>query len=272
MLAAARKELLMARLRQDGRIVAKEIAAELGLSEDSIRRDLRELDAAGLAVRVYGGALPASPAVADYAARLSVAPESKTRVATAAAALVQPGSTVILDGGTTTLAMVEALPRNLPVTIVTHSPTIAGALLSHDAEVLLIGGRIFKHSAVACGAAAVEAAGRISADLFFLGVTGIHAVAGLTTGDADEAAMKRALAARAAETYVLGSSEKIGAASRFGVLPLDAVAGVITDTPPDDPAARQLTAAGVTLLHTDRPAGRPVTPSATAPRRGSGRR
>ena len=64
MLAAARKDLLLDRLRRDGRIVAKEIATELGLSPDSIRRDLRELDAIGLAVRVYGGALPASPAVA----------------------------------------------------------------------------------------------------------------------------------------------------------------------------------------------------------------
>ena len=159
MLAAARKELLLDRLRRDGRIVAKEIAAELGLSEDSIRRDLRELDAAGLAVRVYGGALPASPAVADYAARTAVSPDSKRRVAAAAVALIQPGATVILDGGTTTLAMVDALPRTLPCTVITHSPTIAASLLEHTAEVLLIGGRLFKHSAVACGAAAGAAAG-----------------------------------------------------------------------------------------------------------------
>ncbi|MDN6795068.1 MAG: DeoR family transcriptional regulator [Propionibacterium sp.] len=61
----ARRQWRADRPRADGRIVAKEIAAKLGLSEDSIRRDLRELDAAGLAVRVYGAALPASPAVAD---------------------------------------------------------------------------------------------------------------------------------------------------------------------------------------------------------------
>lgn len=249
MLAAARKDLLLKRLRTDGRIVAKEIAAELGLSEDSIRRDLRELDAQGLAVRVYGGALPASPATADYAARASVAPESKRRVAAAAVALIEPGSAVILDGGTTTLAMVDLLPRSFRGTIITHSPTIASALLDHEAEVFLIGGQLFKHSAVACGAAAVEAANRISADLFFLGVTGIHPTAGLTTGDAEEAAMKRALSARAAETYVLGSAEKIGAASRYPVLPLDQVAGVVTDTSPQDPTARELTGAGVTVLH-----------------------
>ncbi len=242
MLAASRKDLLLTRLQRDGRIVAKELAAELGLSEDSIRRDLRELAAAGLAVRVYGGALPASPAVVDYASRTRVAPDSKRRVAAAAVELIEPGATVILDGGTTTLAMVAALPVAFPCTIVTHSPTIAAALLDHAADVFLIGGRLFKHSAVVCGAAAVEAlagGARISS---FLGVTGVHPVAGLTTGDADEAAMKRALAGRAAETYVLASDEKIGAASRFGVLPLAAVAGVVADAPEDDPTMRDIAA------------------------------
>lgn len=251
MLAAARKDLLLKRLRTDGRIIAKEIAAELGLSDDSIRRDLRELDAQGLAVRVYGGALPASPAVADYAARSTVAPDSKRRVATAAVALIEPGATIILDGGTTTLAMVDALPKSFRGTIITHSPTIAAALLDHEADIFLIGGQIFKHSAVACGATAAEAANRISADLFFLGVTGIHPTAGLTTGDVDEASMKRTLAARAGETYVLGSDEKIGAASRYTVLPFDDIAGVITDKPKNDPTSRELTKAGINLIHAD---------------------
>ena len=86
-------------------VVAKDIAAELGVSEDSVRRDLREMAAAGLCQRVYGGALPASPAVADYAARRSVEPDHKQRVAELAAGLIKPGDTVILDGGTTTLAV-----------------------------------------------------------------------------------------------------------------------------------------------------------------------
>ncbi|MGC8074349.1 DeoR family transcriptional regulator, partial [Salmonella enterica] len=78
----------------------------------------------------------------------------------------------------------DALPRTFDGTVITHSPTIAAALLHHEARVFLIGGEVFKHSAVACGAAAVEAAQRVSADIFFLGVTGVHAEAGLTTGDA----------------------------------------------------------------------------------------
>ncbi|OZD39039.1 DeoR family transcriptional regulator [Rhodococcus sp. 06-1477-1B] len=248
MLAAARKDALLDRLRRDGRLVVKDVAVELGLSEDSIRRDLRELDAAGLAVRVYGGALPASPAVVDYSARRDVARSSKARVAAAAVALIDPGATVLLDGGTTTLALVDALPRSFSGTVITHSPTIAAALLDHDAEVIVLGGRLFKHSAVACGAAAVEAAQNVSADLFFLGVTGVHPEAGLTTGDADEAAMKRTLAARAAETFVLASAEKLGAASRFGILPLDGVSGIIADLDPNAARAEELRSAGARVL------------------------
>jgi DeoR/GlpR family transcriptional regulator of sugar metabolism len=241
MLAAQRRDLLLERLHTQGRVIAKTIAAELGISEDSIRRDLRDLAAAGLCQRVYGGALPASPAIADYVARQAIGIPGKQRVAAAAATLIQPGSTAIIDGGTTALAVVRALPADLEATVVTHSPTVASALVDHpDVEVYLIGGRLFKHSMVACGAAAVEAARGLRADLFLLGVTGVHPEAGLTTGDADEAAMKRALANQAADTYVLASSEKIGAASRFTVLPLDEVAGIITDTNADDPTIQAL--------------------------------
>jgi DeoR/GlpR family transcriptional regulator of sugar metabolism len=243
MLAAQRRDLLLQRLHTDGRIIAKDLAAELGVSEDSVRRDLRELAAAGLCQRVYGGALPASPAIVDYAARQDVAVSGKQRVAAAAATLVEPGGTVILDGGTTALAVVHALPVDLRATVVTHSPTVASALAGHaNVDVYLIGGRLFKHSMVACGAAAVEAARGLHADVFLLGVTGVHSEAGLTTGDADEAAMKRALARQAADTYVLASSEKIGTASRFAVLPLSDIAGVITDATADDPAVAALDA------------------------------
>lgn len=249
MLVGERRDLLLSRLRTEGKVLAKQIAAELGVAEDSIRRDLRELAAAGLCQRVYGGALPVSPAIADYATRQAVATDSKDRVAAAAAALINPGGTVLLDGGTTALAVAKSLPADLAATVITHSPTVAAALVGHPTvEVFILGGRLFKHSAVACGAAAVEAASAVTAEIFLLGVTGVHHDAGLTTGDPDEAAMKRALAARAADTYVLASSEKIGAASPFTVLPLAEVSGIITDAPQDHPVLPELRAAGVPII------------------------
>lgn len=249
MLTAQRRELLLETLRRDGRIVAADAAVDLGISEDTIRRDLRELAAAGLCQRVYGGALPASPATSPYEARTRIEPESKHRIAVAAASLIEPGSTVLLDGGTSTLALVGALPRSLHATVITHSPTIAVALAEHEhVELQLIGGRVYRHSMVTCGAIAVEALREVSADLFFLGVTGVHAEAGLTTGDAEEAAMKRALARSAAETYVLASTEKIGAASTYRVLPLADVAGVVTDADAASPAMLELEGAGVRII------------------------
>jgi DeoR/GlpR family transcriptional regulator of sugar metabolism len=235
-------------LSEDGRIVVKELAPRLGVTDDSLRRDLRELADAGLCQRVYGGALPMSPATADYATRRDLSLESKRNVAARAAALIAPGSTVILDGGTTTLEVARRLPTELEATVVTHSPTVAAALVEHPrVEIFLIGGRVFKHSAVASGAAAVEAAAGVNADLFLLGVTGY------IPRPADHrrqrrSSMKRALARRAADTYVLGSTEKIGAASRFAVLPLDDVAGVITDADPSHATLQELSRQGVPIL------------------------
>ncbi|RMI13686.1 DeoR/GlpR family DNA-binding transcription regulator [Cellulomonas triticagri] len=249
MLPAQRRDELIRVLTTEGRVVAREVAERLGLSEDTVRRDLRDMAAAGVCQRVYGGALPVSPAVADYAVRQGVAVENKDRVARRAAALVRPGSTAILDGGTTALAVARALPPDLDATVVTHSPTVAAALAAHPTvEVLILGGRLFKHSVVASGALLAEAAAGVVADVFLLGVTGVHAEAGLTTGDADEAATKRALAARAGDTYVLASAEKVGAASPFRVLPLEDVTGIVTDVDLGEPAARALAEAGATLL------------------------
>jgi DeoR/GlpR family transcriptional regulator of sugar metabolism len=96
-------------------------------------------------------------------------------------------------------------------------------------EVILIGGRLFKHSVVTVGAAAVEAIARIRADVYFMGVTGIHPQAGLSTGDLEESHIKRALSASAAETYVLISAEKLNAASAYVIAALTEVDGIIVE-------------------------------------------
>lgn len=248
MLAAQRKDLLLDRLRTDGRLVAKDLASELDTSEDTIRRDLRELAVAGLCRRVYGGAIPVAPAAASYARRQEIATGSKQRVAAACLRLVQPGSTLILDGGTTALEVARALPPDDGLTVITHSPTIAVALVDHPAEVFLLGGRLFKHSVVTSGAALAEAAALVTADLFLLGVTGVRADTGLTTGDADEAATKRTLSRRATQTWVMASEEKIGAASAFPVLRLDEVSGIVSDAGQDDPVLAELERTGVEVL------------------------
>src|SRR5882672_4523305 len=110
MLTTHRKQQILSILKRQGQVIAKEVSQSMGVSEDTIRRDLRELAGEGLLQRVHGGALPASPAMADYAGRREVSPEGKAAIAKAAARLVRPGQVVLLDGGTTAVQLARHLP------------------------------------------------------------------------------------------------------------------------------------------------------------------
>src|SRR5258708_37583170 len=235
MLTTQRKQLILHRLKANGTIIAKEFSAEMGVSEDTIRRDLRELAQEGLLQRVHGGALPSSPAMVDFAGREEIRHKGKAAIGRAAAAMIEDGQVVILDGGTTSREIARHIKPELRATVVTHSPTIALELLRHPTvEVILIGGRLFKHSVVAVGAACLEAISKVRADTFFMGVTGVHPQTGLTTGDFEEAGIKRALSRAAADTYVIASAEKINAASPYLVVDWSEVTGIITERSVDD--------------------------------------
>ncbi|MDR5773736.1 MULTISPECIES: DeoR/GlpR family DNA-binding transcription regulator [unclassified Caballeronia] len=249
MLTSQRKKTILDALARDGQVLASELSASFGVSEDTVRRDLRELAAEGLLQRVHGGALPASPAVAPFARRQEMESEAKRRIARRAVEMIEPGQIVIVDGGTTSALLVQQLPASLAVTIVTHSPSVAVALAEHaTVEVVLIGGKLFKHSIVTVGAAAVEAMSHIHADLYFMGVTGVHPTAGLTTGDFEEAHIKRALAARAAETVVLASAAKLNAASPYRIGDIELAQTVIVESATDARLTDPIEQAGVTIL------------------------
>jgi DeoR/GlpR family transcriptional regulator of sugar metabolism len=229
-LSSQRKNELLERVRRNGSIIAAQVAVEWNVSEDTIRRDLRDLASAGHLQRVHGGAVLSSPAAANYSTRTNVANGPKSEVARYAASMIKAGQTVFLDGGTTTAAMCRALPLSLEITVVTHSPTVAVELVDRPAvEVVLIGGTLYRHSLVTVGAIATEYINSLSVDVFFMGVSGIHPVHGLTTGNAEEAAIKRFICQRAADTVVLASSEKLGTALPHRVVAFGQVMAAITN-------------------------------------------
>lgn len=239
MLTQQRKTLILDRLAREGEIVARTLAAELTLSEDTIRRDLRELAAEGKLVRVHGGALPATPPLPDLEERRRIGSDEKSRLGAAAAGLIRPGETVFIDGGTTTAALVRALPHDLALTVITHSPTIAAALEHHGGiRVILIGGQLYRHSMVAVGAEAMAAISRLRPDHFFLGATAAHPRHGLSTGDFEEAAIKRAIAGRSLQVHATLTAEKLHRVSPFTILPLAEVTSLfLPDGTPEDSVA-----------------------------------
>jgi DeoR/GlpR family transcriptional regulator of sugar metabolism len=162
------------------------------------------------------------------------------------ASMIQDGQIVILDGGTTAIQVARHLDPRLRATIVTHSPAVAvEAAACPLVEIIVLGGRLFRHSMVNVGASVIDAASRLRADLYFMGVTGIHPTAGLTTGDAEEASVKRVLHERAAETVVLASTEKLLAASPFVVADLKDLSLLVVPAKTPAKTLRALSAGGV---------------------------
>ena len=249
MLMVERQQYILTALKREGKVLASELSATLDVSEDTIRRDLRKLSEAGLLQRVHGGALPSSPATASYTVRQRQASSAKAAIAQAAATLVQNGQVIILDGGTTTLQVAQRLPMDLKATVITNSPPIAVALGEHpQIEVIVIGGRLYKTSLVTVGAAAIEGLRMIRADLCMLGVCSLHPDVGISVPELEEAHVKRAMIASAAEVVALASAEKLGTAATYTVGALSELTHLVTDLSVSDKTLAPYQALGITVI------------------------
>jgi DeoR/GlpR family transcriptional regulator of sugar metabolism len=249
MLTDERRTLILDRLRTHGRVLATDLSAELDVSSDTIRRDLRELDALGLLRRVHGGALPRHGDAAPFAARARRAPEAKASIARRAAACINDGDVVVLDGGTTTLEVARALRDDLRASVITTSPPIAVALADHPGlEVTIVGGTLRRHPLVTVGAAAVETLRTIRADVVFLGVCGLHPEIGVTTDNLEERHVKAAMIDGAAEVVALADHDKLGTAMPALVAPMRAVTKLVTDAEADERALEPYRALGIEVI------------------------
>lgn len=247
MLTAERRRAVLARLQRDGRVVASELVTSLGVSEDTVRRDLRDLAAQGLLHRVHGGALPSAAPTVPFAGRLEVAQQEKVALAAAALPLLEGAHVIVLDGGTTALELARRLPPSFGGTVVTNAPPVASALASHPkAEVVLVGGRLLKNAQVTVGAAAVEAFRTVRADCCVLGICSLHPDVGVTALDRDEADVKRAMVACAGEVIALATADKLRTASPWVVAQLTDLNHLVTDG--DDGLTRPYTTAGLNVV------------------------
>jgi DeoR/GlpR family transcriptional regulator of sugar metabolism len=246
-LTAERRQAILVRLERDGKVVASELVDALGVSEDTVRRDLRELASHGLVQRVHGGALPPPPAAASFAQRLEIAPEAKAHLAEAALPLLESARVLLLDGGTTALELARRLPPDRELTVLTNSPPVAAALAAHPrAEVVLIGGRLRKDALVTVGSEAVDALRRVRADVCVLGICSLHPELGVTATDHDEAHVKRAMVAASADVVALATADKLRTASPWLVAPLADLTHLVTDA--GEELTGDYTAAGVGVV------------------------
>ncbi len=249
MLTAERRRSIMQTLQRDGKVLSTELSKALQVSEDTIRRDLRELATAGALQRVHGGALPRSPATASFTERQQQAHVAKAAIAQAAVRLIRQDQVIILDGGTTLLQVAQHLPHDFRATVITRSPPVALALAEHpEIEVIVIGGKLYKHELVTVGAATVEAFRTMRADVCFLGIGSLHPEVGISTLDLEEAYVKRAMIASAAEVVALTSAEKLGTAAPYIIGPLSDLTHLVTERSVPDEVLAPYRALGITVV------------------------
>jgi DeoR/GlpR family transcriptional regulator of sugar metabolism len=217
-LAAERQQQILQQLAQDGRVLAATLAEVFSTSEDTIRRDLRDLAGRGLCRRVYGGALPVSPAANSAQVRAGEAAERKAAVGQELAALLVPGSLVFIDSGTTNLAAAKALADNLRLTVATHDPAIAAALLAKPEVTLwLIGGRVDREIGAALGGRTLADVEALRPELALLGVCALDPLGGVAAFDPEDAEIKRAILRNSGRVAAAVLNEKLETSAPFAV-------------------------------------------------------
>ncbi|NLF50122.1 MAG: DeoR/GlpR transcriptional regulator [Leptolinea sp.] len=249
MLKEERQQIIMETLRRDGKIVAADLSQVIAVSEDTIRRDLRDLADAGLIQRVHGGALLRSPAGASYRERQFLSGSAKVSIAKAAVSLVRNRQVIILDGGTTTLEIARRLPIDLHATIVTNSPPVAVALADYpDIQVVMIGGHLLAPSQVTIGAAALQAFSSIHADLCMLGVCSLHPELGVSIPVYEESLIKRIMVDNSAEVAALVTVDKLGTGAPYTVAPISDLTYIITEPDAPDEVLAPYANKGITIM------------------------
>ncbi|NAZ37549.1 DeoR/GlpR family DNA-binding transcription regulator [Rubellimicrobium sp. CFH 75288] len=240
-----------ARIREmvtsEGQARVETLAQVFGVSAETIRRDLARLARDGLLRKVHGGARPMRLfAEGSRAERAAEGAEAKGRIARRLAALVEPGETLFMDAGTTTLACAEALGGTDGLTVVTNSLDIAQRL-GRSAAVFLLGGRFNPDDSETVGPLVIEQIGRFQADRAVLTVAGLDAEAGATDASFDEAQIARAMIAHAASVTVVAHAAKLGRRAAFRVCPAGEIDLLICDRAPPEPIGASLAGARVEL-------------------------
>ena len=250
-LPAERRRRIVQLLREQGAVRAADLVVELGVSDVTVRRDLEGLERRGLLERTRGGAvLPGGMVPTVRPPQRAV---EKRAIGRAAARLVQPGETVFLNGGTTTLEVFRHL--SVPCTVITNNVLVALEPVNLDVELLLLGGhvRVDPSERTVVGPFATEALRRTFATRAVLGAGGVAIEQGITTPVAAEAEIARAMIEQTREQVVVATdASKMGSIADFVVCPLSRVDVLVSDRSPDDAVREALEVAGADVVVAER--------------------
>ena len=231
MLKEERQQTILSEVDLHNRILITDIAEALDVSIDTIRRDVKELDAENKLRKVHGGAISMGYMTNSAKNTNIYRLEDKAAIALKAVSILRDGAVIFLDGGTTCMELARIIPENLNLTCFTISLPVAMEL-SHKANinVISIGGQISKEAQISIGANAIHHISEIRFDYSFIGTGYVDATYGLTEFDWDIVQIKKA----SKKTVLLSISEKLNSQHRYKTCDINSINTMITELKPDN--------------------------------------
>lgn len=234
MLKEERHSFIIREINLHNKVLSSDLSSQLNVSEDTIRRDLKELDESGKVLKVHGGAISKSFHFPFSNNGEIYAQEAKRGIARKAIKLIKDGMVVLTGGGTTMIELARMVPDDLQATFFTISPLVAIELVEHPSiTVISVGGQLSKNAQVNMGASVINALNDIHVDLCLLGANGISMQEGITDSDWEVVQVKRAMIRCSKRLAIMCIAEKLNSVQRMKVCDLNQMSYLLTELPPD---------------------------------------
>ncbi len=249
MLKEERHNFIINEVHKYNRVLLTDLAQKLDVSDDTVRRDLKELDAQDKIKKVHGGAISKSYHVYHYAQPDIYAREEKVKIAQKAHRLLHDDQVILISGGTTNVEFARLLPKNLKATFFTPSLPTALQLLNHpNSETIFIGGKISKEMQLALGGSVINTLSEIKTDLCLIGTGHLDARHGLSEFDWEVVQLKQAMIKASKKVVALTISEKLNSSQRYRVCEADKIDYLITELEPDDALLQPYSSQGIQII------------------------
>lgn len=249
MIKAERQQLIISHISKDQKVLLGDLSTLLNVSEDTVRRDIKELSDQGLLKAVRGGAILNSPIPLHFRDREHYDVSHKKIIAEKALSFIKDGQVVLFDAGTSALAVATHLPKERCITVITNSFPVASVLEDHpNAEVIFIGGRLNKTAFSTFGHEVIQTLNNIRPDICFLGICSIDINMGITGKDYEDAQVKRKMVENAKQVIALSTLEKMGTAEHYHICNISAIDTIITDLDPQHEALVAYTEIGINIV------------------------
>lgn len=248
MLKEERHQKILSEVALHSRILLTDIADDLNVSVDTIRRDVKELDKKQRIKKVHGGAISLGFVSHNPLTEVYSMTEKKC-IAKKAVELIKDGAVILIDGGTTCMEFVRQIPLNIHITCFTLSlPVVFEIINKPNVEIIFIGGKIFKDGQMAIGASAINNLSQVRLDYSFIGTGYVDPIHGLTEFDWDIVQLKKAIIKASKKTVLLSISEKFNSQQRYKTADINAINTMITELDPKDPKLAAFQNLGISIL------------------------